>query len=117
MKDLKTFTVKTESWDRGSGNGLLLNLACGQGCCLGHLMNESGIPAGALHGKDIPAHVNLGSPEGEFPKWMTDLKWQRLVADVNDNKQTTDEEKMIALTSLFARKRIEVNFVSGKREW
>jgi len=127
------FIVSRARWARGASENYLFNPSTEKMCCLGHYGVACGIPRDAMTLVGNPYTLgDLSRDERVHELWNKLCEWHEpegMQADpylepeydnselargaitINDDPQMTDAERELALTILFAKWGIEVEFI------
>lgn len=97
------FIIKRSRWERGTGQGCLLNPKTKKQCCIGILLSGCGIPDHILQGQLHIEEAEQISPAigfhlGEF-------------YDINDKETLSEEQREKDLKEKFERAGIPVTFI------
>lgn len=108
----KVFTLTLSRWlrGRGSNDSYLYSERSQKLCCLGMFGEQCGVPLGEMLSIGSPQSVPQTAIRGDFalllkdgPHHDGDSELAELAMAINDNKNTTDGEKIRALRSLFGK--------------
>lgn len=124
---MNKLTIKMSEWGRANEEDLwqgeepsLLNTGVNRKCCLGFLGQTCGISDADLRDRAMPSTGSVGELACYSPKWPEFLfnvnnKWSRaharVLASINDDSTTDDEEKIAKITEIFNANGWEVEFV------
>lgn len=115
----EVLVIRASEWLRGTGaenSGLYRDGRC---CCLGLDARRCGFDVAALRGRNVPVQLmglNQTTAHGEYvTRWVTPahISHREMTAramSVNDDKATSDEEKIAALRPIFAKHGIEIDW-------
>lgn len=116
------FTLTKSKWLRGNGNDSVLLDCNGQQCCVGQLLSQCGLDdtdlldvgTGEYLSTDVPGDVNWllvtnDDPDGSWG--LSDSPDASLLYGINDDAETTDDEKIEKLRPILAKHGIELEVV------
>lgn len=101
---MKIIVIKSSEWARGPGKDRALLQGDGLRCCLGIDGRACGISDDLLLGAGTPS--DLGNEWGyEWESWDHDLydSLEHAAADINDDENLTDEERIAELRPIFRK--------------
>ncbi len=111
MEHKTEYTIDRKTWLRGEGwqNSFLLRKD-GKYCCLGQICLQEGVSKENLLGLASP--VTLLNTY-QINTWLTeDTGLMSVAMGINDNDETTDEEKEKTLIELFAKHEVTLTFIN-----
>ena len=120
-KYMQKFTVRREDWYRGKGDreSRLMRPEDHKMCCLGFYALANGYKPGEIENRCFPSDLTMGEnePLPDTMDWLLDMypdteqEYELLIGNINDDPDSSEQERERDLTRMFAKHGVQVEFV------